>query len=169
MIQEIIEDREYSFFKEPTFAAAENVTVFDELLKLSFIDMSILKPEDMARNPDDILKEQLKGRRLAEYRAKCLMSDTIRTVMLCTGLTEEELQDAPIKSLFTKSCEVLGGTATDFFLDFNMISQHQLTLTKTRHPDYAKLLNQLEKPGLENVKDSQKAKGQKTDVSGNSG
>lgn len=168
-MKEIIDDTEYTFHKEPTFAAAENVTVFDELLKISFIDLSVLTPADHARNPDDILREQLKGKRLAEYRAKCLMSNTIRTVMLCTGLTEEELQDAPIKTLYARSCEVMGGTATDFFLDFGKISQAQLTLTKTRHPDYAKFLDDLAMPGKSNANDSQKENPQKTEESGVSG
>ncbi len=169
MIRENIEGTVYTFFNEPTFAAAENVTVFDELLKISFIDLSILKPGDMARNPDDILKEQLKGKRLAEYRAKCLMSDYIRTVMLCTGLTEEELQGAPIQTLYQKSCEVMDGTATDFFLNFAEISRANQIRTRIRYPDYAKFLDELEKIGKENVNDSQKENLPGTDASGVSG
>lgn len=169
MIRENIEGTVYSFFSEPTFAAAENVTVFDELLKISFIDLSILKPEDMARDPDDILKEQLKGKRLAEYRAKCLMADPIRTVMLCTGLTEEDLQGAPIQKLYQKSCEAMDGTATDFFLDFAEISRANQIRTRIRHPDYAKFLNQVEKIGNGNANGSQKENLQEIGASGVSG
>jgi len=112
--------RVYKLHKDPTLAAVEAVTVFDNLLKLAYIDVSILTEDDLKRPVDEILDQQLKTKPLllAQHDSKVALSEPIRTVILCTGLSEMELQDAPLHVLFEKCCEVMGGTASDFFLKF---------------------------------------------------
>lgn len=109
--------REYDLHKDPTLKAVEAVTVFDTMLKLAYIDLSILSPEDMEKPVDVVLDQQLRSKPLllAQHEAKLALAEHIRTVMLCTGLSESELQDTPLDVLFDKCYEVMGGTASDFF------------------------------------------------------
>jgi len=166
-----IEGKKYTFHKDPTLAAVEKVMVFDELLRIGFIDFSMMKPEDMEKSSEVVLQEQgkTKPRILAQYYAKLKLSGVLKTVMICTGLDENELQDAPLKSLFEESVKVMGGTASDFFLDFNGIIQESEILTKTRHPGYEKISGEPSRNGDSNANDSQKGNKHKIDVSGNSG
>lgn len=112
------DDRKYELHKDPTVRASKNVTAYDNKLKLAYIDLSILTEEDMKKSIDEIREAQFKSKPLllAEYDSEVVHAETIRTIMLCTEMTEIEVQSVPIEILFEKCYEIMGGTASDFFL-----------------------------------------------------
>lgn len=127
------EDNEYELNKDPTVRAVEQVLKFDQMMTLSYLDTANLSEEDKKKEIGKMLQEKILGDRIlmAKYLAEQQIAEPVRTIMLCTGEEYEAVQEMPLRPLFDKCIEVMGGTASDFFSEFLKSSQSRKTPTTT--------------------------------------
>jgi len=128
--------RDIEIYPEPTVRTVEMVITYDEKLTQEKLaqyvpDLSELSEEDKKKEINQLINERVQANpemmtsfaaKLEHIQKRRGMEERIKTIMLVTGLTSVELHDLPINSLYKKCHEILGGTASDFFLEYLMNS-----------------------------------------------
>jgi len=108
--------------REPLTEDVERVIEYDNKVLWDVLDLKRIKHEDKNRDIMELITEQLVNNpeKLKKYLLHQRLAEPIKTVMLCTGATAEELKHAPLRPLYKKCREFLGGTAADFFRDLGI-------------------------------------------------
>jgi len=118
------------FNEEPLTKDVEKVLKFDQKLMLSVIDVGKLTEEEKKKDITEVITNKLieNPEKMSEYLTKQKMATPIKTVMLVTGLTEREIQGMPIRPLYKKCVEVLGGNVDDFFRELGIDTSPKMML-----------------------------------------
>jgi len=138
--------RDVEIYPEPTVRMVEMVIVYDEKLTQEKLaqyipDLSELSEGDKKKEINQLINERVQANpemmisfaaKLEHIQKRRGMEERIKTIMLVTGLAPAELYDLPINSLYEKCHEVLGGMASDFFLNYLTNSDSKQTPTRTQ-------------------------------------
>ncbi len=138
--------RDIEIYPEPTVRTVEMVIAYDEKLtqgrlKQYIPDLSELSEEDKKKEINQLIQERIQkdpdmmtsfASRLEHILKRRATEEQIKTIMLVTGMTPLEIMDLPLKTLFAKCRDVLGGTAGDFFAESLTSLDSKQTLTKSQ-------------------------------------
>lgn len=115
-------DRTFEIRDEPLTEDVEKVLDYDQEVILSMLDLEGLSEQDKQKDITLLMTQQLvkNPARLKKYLAQQKLAEPIKTIMLCTGATLEEIKKIPLRPLYLKCKEVLGGSASDFFAELGM-------------------------------------------------
>jgi hypothetical protein len=126
-----ISGRDIEIYPEPTVRTVEMVVAYDEKLtqdrlKQYIPDLSDLSEEDKKKEINQLIRERTQkdpemmtsfASKLEHIQKRRAIEEQVKTIMLVTGMTPAEIIDMPLKTLYMKCHEVLGGTAGDFFAE----------------------------------------------------
>lgn len=117
-----IGEHNFELREEPLTEDVERVLEYDQDIVLSVLDMSGLSEQDKQKDITELMTQQLvkNPTRLKKYLAQQKLMESIKTIMLCTGKKPEEIKQVPLRPLYLKCKEVLGGSASDFFAELGM-------------------------------------------------
>ena len=138
--------RDIEIYLEPTVRTVEMVIAYDEKLtqdrlKQYIPDLSELTEEDKKKEINQLIQERIQkdpdmmtsfASRLEHIQKRRATEEQTKTIMLVTGMTPAEIMDIPLKTLYTKCHEVLGGTAGDFFAELQTSSASNPILTEKK-------------------------------------
>lgn len=114
--------RTFEIRNEPLTEDVERVLDFDQDAVLSILDLGSISEQDKQKDITELLTQQLvkNPAKLKKYLAQQKLMEPIKTIMLCTGAALEEIKKVPLRPLYKKCKEVLGGSASDFFAELGM-------------------------------------------------
>lgn len=115
-------DRTFEIRDEPLTEDVEKVLDYDQEVILSMLDLEGLSEQDKQKDITLLMTQQLvkNPARLKKYLAQQKLAEPIKTIMLCTGATLEAIKKVPLRPLYLKCKEALGGSASDFFAELGM-------------------------------------------------
>ncbi len=117
-----INGKPFEIRSEPLTEDVENVQDYEQENILSILDLEGLSEQDKQKDFTELLTQQLvrNPAKLKKYLSRQKLAEPIKTIMLCTGATPEEIKKAPLRPLYLKCKEALGGSASDFFAELGM-------------------------------------------------
>ncbi len=114
--------RTFEIRGEPLTEDVEKVLDYDQDVVLSMLDLSSISEQDKQKDITELMTQQLvkNPQKLKKYLAQQKLAEPIKTIMLCTGVVPEEIRKIPLRPLYLKCKEALGGSASDFFAELGM-------------------------------------------------
>ncbi len=125
MIHEIeLEGNKYKLTDDPLYEDVEKVLDMESKMMTGLLGaMGTLSTEDLSKDVNKYIMEIIANdpEKMAKFLTYNNISSGIKTIMLCTGMNQDQIKKLPTKTVFKplleKCKELLGGTAEVFMLE----------------------------------------------------